>query len=305
MGWLLCGDCARKGRVQAGGKSDWRAKYPEGLRTLQECPTRHPALIVPGKSASPNAEFEPALGDMVDRRDVLGQAQGVAQGKDLDGDPDLDAPRTGRQRGGDHERGRKYRSIFLEMDFGEPDRVETHLLGGLHLAQRLVERGRFPDPGRARKLREQTEFHPTLPIEFGLSYARASHDGGPRWRGATMPGDRVFDRTAEDIGNIILLEHVNVKIPDQVTATNFYVTALGLTRDPYIMTGTEHMWINAGQQQFHMQTGKPEVLRGVVGFVVPDLEGLKMRLTSAREKLGGTKFMCAADDKYVSVTCPW
>ena len=120
-----------------------------------------------------------------------------------------------------------------------------------------------------------------------------------------MPGDRVFDRTAEDIGNIVLLEHVNVKIPDQIVATNFYVTALGLTRDPYIMTGTENMWINAGQQQFHMPTGKPEVLRGVIGFVVPDLENLKMRLTSAREKLGGTKFMCAADDKYVSVTCPW
>jgi catechol-2,3-dioxygenase len=120
-----------------------------------------------------------------------------------------------------------------------------------------------------------------------------------------MAGDRVFDRSAEDLGNIIGLEHVNVKIPDQIVATNFYVTALGLTRDPYIMTGTENMWINAGQQQFHMPTGKPEVLRGTIGFVVPDLEALKMRLTSAREKLGGTKFMCGADDKYVSVTCPW
>jgi hypothetical protein len=120
-----------------------------------------------------------------------------------------------------------------------------------------------------------------------------------------MAGDRVFDRSAEDIGNILLLEHVNVKIPDQVVATNFYVTALGLTRDPYIMTGTENMWINAGQQQFHMPTGKPEVLRGVVGFVIPDLEGLKMRLQTAREKLAGTKFACSAEDKYISVTCPW
>jgi hypothetical protein len=47
------------------------------------------ALIVSGKSASPNAEFEPSLGDMVDRRDVLGQAQGVAQGKDLTAIPIL------------------------------------------------------------------------------------------------------------------------------------------------------------------------------------------------------------------------
>jgi hypothetical protein len=128
---------------------------------------------------------------------------------------------------------------------------------------------------------------------------------GGQQLGGHMPGDRVFDRSAEDLGNIILLEHVNVKIPDQVVATNFYVTALGLTRDPYIMTGTENMWINAGQQQFHMPTGKPEVLRGTIGFVVPDLEGLKTRLVSTREKLGGTKFMCAAEDKYISVTCPW
>src|SRR5262249_103856 len=118
-----------------------------------------------------------------------------------------------------------------------------------------------------------------------------------------MAGDRVFAPTPEDLGNIIGLEHVNVKTPDQIVATNFYVTALGLTRDPYIMTGTENMWINAGQQQFHMPTGKPEVLRGTIGFVVPDIESLKMRLMSAREKLGGTKFMCAAEDKYISVTC--
>ena len=45
-----------------------------------------------------------------------------------------------------------------------------------------------------------------------------------------MAGDRVFDRSAEDIGNILLLEHVNVKIPDQVVATNFYVTALEIGR---------------------------------------------------------------------------
>src|SRR2546428_3064741 len=120
-----------------------------------------------------------------------------------------------------------------------------------------------------------------------------------------MAGDRVFDRSAEDVGAMLLLEHVNVKVPDQVVATNFYVAGLGLTRDPYIMTGTENMWINAGQQQFHMSTGKPDVLRGAVGFVVPDLEGLKMRLQSVREKLAGTKFACGAEDKYISVTCPW
>ena len=38
--------------------------------------------------------------------------------------------------------------------------------------------------------------------------------------------------TEEDVGNIVLLEHVNVQIPDQALATLFYVMGLGLTRDP-------------------------------------------------------------------------
>jgi len=59
----------------------------------------------------------------------------VAQRKDLDGDANFDAPGARRQRGGDHQGRGKYRSILLEMDFGKPDRVESHLLGGLHLAK--------------------------------------------------------------------------------------------------------------------------------------------------------------------------
>ena len=41
-----------------------------------------------------------------------------------------------------------------------------------------------------------------------------------------------FDRSTEDQGNIIALEHVNVQIDDQRLATLFYVGGLGLTRDP-------------------------------------------------------------------------
>ena len=44
-----------------------------------------------------------------------------------------------------------------------------------------------------------------------------------------------FDRSAEDLGNSIHLEHVNVQVPDQRAATLFYVAGLGLTRDPYLM----------------------------------------------------------------------
>jgi hypothetical protein len=116
---------------------------------------------------------------------------------------------------------------------------------------------------------------------------------------------KTFDRRIQDVGNIVALEHVNVKIPDQVVGTAFYVQGLGFTRDPYLMVGTENMWINLGQEQFHLPTGDPQVLRGCVGMVVPDLEALKSRLESAKPKLAGTKFGYAAENKHVSVTCPW
>jgi hypothetical protein len=117
--------------------------------------------------------------------------------------------------------------------------------------------------------------------------------------------ETTYDRRSQDVGNIVALEHVNVKIPDQVLATAFYVTGLGFTRDPYLMVGVENMWINLGQEQFHLPTGDPQVLRGCVGMVVPDLEALKARLDSVRPKLAGTKFDYAVEDKHVRVTCPW
>ena len=116
---------------------------------------------------------------------------------------------------------------------------------------------------------------------------------------------KTYDRRSQDVGNIVTLEHVNVKIPDQVKATAFYIQGLGFTRDPYIMVGIENMWINLGQEQFHLPTGDPQVLRGHIGLVVPDLEALKMRLEAVRPKLAGTKFDFAVEDKHVRVTCPW
>ena len=50
-----------------------------------------------------------------------------------------------------------------------------------------------------------------------------------------------YDRSIEDIGNVVGLEHVNTRIPDQQLATLFYVGGLGLTRDPYLMTGVGNM----------------------------------------------------------------
>jgi hypothetical protein len=119
-----------------------------------------------------------------------------------------------------------------------------------------------------------------------------------------MAGE-THDRTSQDVGNIVALEHVNVRVPDQQLATLFYVVGLGLTRDPYLMVGLENMWINAGQQQFHLPTGAPQVLRGHVGLVIPDFDELPGRLAAVKGALARTRFDYAVEDKQVRVTSPW
>jgi catechol-2,3-dioxygenase len=114
-----------------------------------------------------------------------------------------------------------------------------------------------------------------------------------------------FDRAAEDVGNVLSLEHVNLTVPDQGVAALFYVSGLGFTRDPYIDFGTRNMWINAGEQQFHLPLGNPQVFRGHISAVVPDLDGLERRLGRIAKALDGTRFGFERRDGHVRVTCPW
>ena len=115
-----------------------------------------------------------------------------------------------------------------------------------------------------------------------------------------------FDRAAEDLGNSIHLEHVNVAIPDQRIASLFYGAGLGLTRDPAMMTATNNMWVNVGDSQFHLPTGDPVVGPGIVtGLVVPDLDKLRERLDRVKRNLKDTKFSVVSTNDYVESTCPW
>jgi catechol-2,3-dioxygenase len=114
-----------------------------------------------------------------------------------------------------------------------------------------------------------------------------------------------YDRSTEDVGNVQLLEHVNLTVPDQGIAALFYVTGLGFTRDPYIDFGTFNMWVNMGDQQFHLPTNKAQKLRGHVGVVVPDLEGLQKRLKFAGKGLADTQFACVEANDHLSLTCPY
>ena len=114
-----------------------------------------------------------------------------------------------------------------------------------------------------------------------------------------------FDRAAEDLGNSIHLEHVNVQVPDQHLATLFYVSGLGLTRDPYLMTSDDNMWINVGRSQFHLPSGEAQVLRGYTALVISGRKTLLERLASVASRLEGTKFSYREHNDYVEAICPW
>ncbi len=115
----------------------------------------------------------------------------------------------------------------------------------------------------------------------------------------------VFDRTTQDIGNIVEFGHVNVRVPDQRLAMLFYVSGLGLTRDPYLMVGVDNGWINVGTCQFHLPVGPAQTLRGVTGLVMADIDALMSRLAVVAPRLADTKFTYARAGDQVDVTCPW
>ena len=114
-----------------------------------------------------------------------------------------------------------------------------------------------------------------------------------------------FNRATQDIGNIVEFGHVNLRVPDQQQAVIFYVMGLGLTRDPYLRTGIDNAWMNVGCCQFHLPTGPAQVLRGVTGLVMPDLDALMARLAGVQPLLKGTKFAFTRTDECVDVSCPW
>jgi hypothetical protein len=132
---------------------------------------------------------------------------------------------------------------------------------------------------------------------------------------------KTFDRKADDVGNILFLDHINLNILDQRNATVFYVMGLGLTRDPYMRVGIFNMGINVGRSQFHLPTagrtdlpaaqgmtgGTPtaQVVRGTMGLVMLDQAALAKRLEKVAPLLQDTQFSYKVHADRVDATCPW
>jgi hypothetical protein len=124
-----------------------------------------------------------------------------------------------------------------------------------------------------------------------------------------------YDRSTQDVGNIVLLEHFNCCIDDQRLAILFYIVGLGATRDPYIFPGMENIWLNFGRTQVHMPSRavppKAERLRGTAGFVMPDLAALAKRLDYAGKEMKRiiperkTQFEWKEKNGVIEATDPW
>lgn len=116
-----------------------------------------------------------------------------------------------------------------------------------------------------------------------------------------------FDRSTQDMSNIALLEHVNLRVPDLEVARAFYVHGLGLTIDPYIDHGPRLLWFNVGNQQFHipLTDGEADVLRGRIELSLPSLDALVARLARVASHLSGTEFSYQRADGAVHVFGPW
>jgi hypothetical protein len=65
------------------------------------------------------------------------------------------------------------------------------------------------------------------------------------------------------------------------------------------------MWINVGEQQFHLPTRNAQIIDGHIGVVVPDLDALESRLQAVADGLKGSKFSFEQSADYLAVTCPW
>jgi hypothetical protein len=95
-------------------------------------------------------------------------------------------------------------------------------------------------------------------------------------------------------------------VPDHRLATLFFIDGLGLTRDPYRMVGVRNMWVNVGQQQFHLPLGEAQPFAGEVGLSVPMLSDAKRSLERVAPLLSETAFDYTEEPSgQIRVVSPW
>ena len=114
-----------------------------------------------------------------------------------------------------------------------------------------------------------------------------------------------YDRRNQDIGNIVSIEHVNVRVPDQSIATAFYVMGLGFTRDPYLMVGSTTCGSTWASSSSTCPPARRRCSAASSASSCPISTPSTTRLGRCSAALAGTQFVVLVEDKHVRVTCPW
>jgi hypothetical protein len=89
--------------------------------------------------------------------------------------------------------------------------------------------------------------------------------------------------TVLDKSTFVLLEHININVPDHTYIVPFYYHVLGMGIDQRrahnLGTGKGTLWANCGASQFHLPFGETaQVVPGLIGLRYDSLEPLKQRL---------------------------
>src|SRR5262245_8151715 len=119
--------------------------FPDDLERLAEpglaLAVRDAVAVLRARdAAAADPELEPTLADVIERRDLLGDAQRMIEREHGDGRADPKAPRPGGDRAGHLQRSGNDRAVRCEVDLAEPDTVEAPVFRALSQLERVTER---------------------------------------------------------------------------------------------------------------------------------------------------------------------
>ena len=175
--------------VEGARVAEWPALpcLADDLEGLEEAglalAVRDPQHVVGARGpAAPDPELEAPLAELVHRRRLFGDAQGVAERKDLHGDAHAHAPGPGGDEARQRQRSRLHRPGPVEVDLAEPHAVEAPGLGRAHQLDRFPECRRLAG-SRAPLFEEDPDVH-LVPVSSRRERVRARSCGadGPRVR---------------------------------------------------------------------------------------------------------------------------
>ena len=120
-------------------------------------------VVAPRAAAPADAEIEAPLAQVIERRDLAGDAQGMVQGQELHGRAHAHAPGPGGDPARDEEGGRQHRAGRVDQHLGQPDDVEPPRLRRVHQLEHLQKRVGLAGPA-ARLFQEYPEVHGRPPV---------------------------------------------------------------------------------------------------------------------------------------------